>query len=96
MNTIVLRLLVTNSSTNEQGFILFDALQQAQNNDEPVILHIDSDLPMSSSFLNTSIGKFLDTYGIIRFKEIVKFKGSKSQFLKLTDYIQKYKELYLV
>lgn len=90
-----LKNIVENSSSNEQGEVLFNSLQEAFLNKKPLILHADSDMPLSSSFLNSSIGMFLDKYGLSNFKETVKFKGSKNQFSRLADYISKYSSIYL-
>lgn len=96
MKTLILKNIVKNSSSNEQGMILFDSLQKAYLSKDSVILYVDSDLSMSSSFLNSSIGLFLDKYGLNSFKETVRFKGSKNQFSRLSDYITKYSSLYPV
>lgn len=95
MKTLILTDIVKNSSSNDEGIILFNALKKAYLNNEKLVLLVSSDLSMSSSFLNTSIGEFLDTYGFTNFKKTVKFKGPKNQFLRLNDYIKKYKDLYL-
>lgn len=96
MKTLILKNIVKNSSSNEQGMILFDSLQDAYLSKDSLILYVDSNLSMSSSFLNSSIGLFLDKYGLNSFKQTVKFKGSKNQFLRLSDYINKYSSLYSV
>lgn len=96
MKTLILKNIVKNSSSNEQGMILFDSLQNAYLSKDSLILYVDSDLSMSSSFLNSSIGLFLDKYGLNSFKETVKFKGSKNQYSRLADYIAKYSSLYSV
>jgi hypothetical protein len=95
MKTIVLKNIVSNSSSNEEGIILFDLLKDAYLKNEQILLDVDSNLAMSSSFLNTSIGSFLDNYGLPKFKETFKFKGSKNQFQRLSNYISTYNELYL-
>lgn len=95
MNTLILKDLVKDSSSNEQGTVLFESLKVAYLSGTTVVLQVD-DLAMSSSFLNTSIGQFLENYGFDSFRKTVKFKGSKSQFLRLSNYIEKYKNLYLV
>ena len=95
MKTLILKDIVNNSGSNIEGATLFNYLQQAFLNREALLLQIDSDLSLSSSFLNSSIGEFLDNYGLSSFKQTVKFKGSKKQYLRLADYIQKYQELYL-
>lgn len=95
MKTLILKDLVKGTSSNEQGLVLFESLKNAYLSNTSLILQVDSDLPISSSFLNTSIGLFLETYGLDSFKKTVKFKGSKSQFTRLANYIDKYKNLYL-
>lgn len=94
MHTLTLKSLVSDSSTNEQGFVLFSVFKQAHLKKENIILQIDSDTPMSSSFLNTSIGNFIDTYGINSLKETVKFKCTRNQFTRLSSYIEKYLKTY--
>lgn len=95
MKTVVLKDLVKNSSSNEEGTILFKELEKACVADDTLLLLVDADQSLSSSFLNTSFGTFLDNYGLSKFKKTVKIKGSKNQFLRLTDYISKYNSLYL-
>ncbi|CAM1361970.1 conserved protein of unknown function [Tenacibaculum soleae] len=95
MKTLILKDLVQDSSSNNQGAVLFNYLNDAFINEESLVLEVDSDLSMSSSFLNTSIGCFLDKYGINSFKKTVKFKGSKNQFSRLSHYIKSYSEIYL-
>lgn len=96
MKTLVLKNIVTDSSSNEQGMVLFKSLQNAFLNSDSLILDVDSNMSMSSSFLNSSIGLFLDKYGLNSFKKTVKFRGSKNQFSRLLDYINKYSSLYSV
>ena len=95
MKTLVLKDLVQDSSSNNQGTVLFDYLKKAKSSGEPILLEVSSDLALSSSFLNSSIGMFLEEYGINSFRETIKFKGSKNQFTRLSKYIQTYSELYL-
>lgn len=92
----MLRNLVTDTTSNIQGIILFNSLKEAFLNEEQLILEVDSNMPISSSFLNSSVGEFLDNYGINNFKKTIKFKGTKSQFQQLSNYISKYNQLYLV
>lgn len=96
MKTLILREIVRNSSSSEEGIVLFKYLNEAYLGGYTILLQIDSDLSLSSSFLNASIGEFLDAYGFFNFKNVLKFKGSKTQFLRLNKYIQEYKDLYLV
>ena len=96
MITLILKDLVNDSSSNDQGMLLFEHLKNAFLKKETLILDVDSDLSMSSSFLNSSIGFFLDKYGLENFKSTVKFKGSKNQFQRIASYIKKYSSLYSV
>ena len=96
MKTLILKDIVKNSSSNEQGMVLFESLQNAYLSKDSLILYVYADLSMSSSFLNSSIGLFLDKYGLNSFKQTVKFKGSKNQFTRMADYISKYSALYPV
>lgn len=95
MKTLILRDIVDNSSSVEQGIILFNHLKSAYINDCTIILQVDSDLSLSSSFLNSSVGVFLDAYGFSNFRNTLKFKGSKTQFQRFNKYIQEYNDLYL-
>jgi hypothetical protein len=95
METIILKNIVRDSSSNEEGVKLFNILQAAYSKKEHLLLQVDSDLTMSSSFLNTSIGLFLDKYGLNTFRNTVKFKGSKTQFSRLSNYITEYNNIYL-
>lgn len=96
MKTLILKSLVKNSSSNEQGMILFNSLENAYLSQDSLILDVDSELTLSSSFLNSSIGQFLDKYGLNNFKQTVRFKGSKNQFSRLSEYIKKYSNTYPV
>ena len=95
MKTLILRDIVKNSSSVDEGFVLFNHLKSAYLSNQTVILQVDSDLSLSSSFLNSSVGEFLDTYGFSNFRKTLKFKGSKTQFERLNKYIQEYRDLYL-
>ena len=95
MKTLVLKNIVKDTSSNDQGMLLFTYLKDAYLSNDSIILDVDSNLSMSSSFLNSSIGLFLDNFGLDNFKKTLKFKGTKSQFSRISDYISKYNELYL-
>ncbi|MFN5982483.1 MAG: STAS-like domain-containing protein [Fluviicola sp.] len=96
MNTLVLKDLIKDTSSNEQGEVLFNLMKKYFNSSESFILEVDTDLSLSSSFLNSSFGQFLDLYGLISLKKIIKIKGSKFQFQKISNYIESYNEIYLV
>lgn len=95
MKTLILKNIVKDTSSNDQGDLLFNILRDAYLKKDSILLDVDSDLSMSSSFLNSSIGVFLDNFGLENFKRTLKFKGTKKQFIKVSDYINDYKELYI-
>lgn len=96
MQSLILKNIVEDSSSNLSGALLFGALKEAWSKKERVLLHVDSDMTLSSSFLNSSIGQFLDQYGLDTFKEVVQFKGSKNQFQRIASYISSYSKVYSV
>jgi hypothetical protein len=95
MINLILREIVENSGSNREGSKLFSYLKDAYLKKEQILLNVDNDLALSSSFLNTSIGLFLEEHGVSEFKKTVKFKGSKAQFERLANYIKKFSEAHL-
>ena len=96
METLILKNIVTDTGSNQQGEQVFSFLKDAYLNNKPLILEVDSDLTLSSSFLNSSIGLFLEQFGLVNFKKTIQFKGNKNQFDRLVSYINKYKEVYSI
>jgi dissimilatory sulfite reductase (desulfoviridin) alpha/beta subunit len=82
------------TSNNEDGLRLFELLEEGYLNDSEVILVVSHFLPLSSSFLNTSIGMFLEKYGFDSFKKKIKIRSNKSQFERIRDYIYNYINIY--
>jgi len=93
MKYLMLSELVDSTGSNEAGFVLFKKLKTARDTNTVITLCIEPTESLSSSFLNSSIGLFLETYGIVSFKETVKFKGNKAQFKKLSHYISMFSQL---
>ena len=93
MDTLILKTIIEDTSSNSEGLVLFSRLKNAYLSDSPIVLVVDSELHMSSSFLNTSIGYFLEEYGMSNFKKTVRFQGSKIQFDRLSKYINSCLEL---
>ena len=96
MRTLVIRDLVENTSSNEQGLILYHELKRAFQKAEKIILKIDSTMSLSSSFLNSSLGSFMDEFGLQALKSNIKIQGPKSQFDRLADYVNRYSKIYHV
>ena len=78
-----------------QKNVLYDKIKDSYLRGDQILLFIDNDTPVSSSFLNSSIGVFLDNYGLQNFKDTVKFKGAPAQFKRISTYIKDYTKIYL-
>jgi len=94
MNFLELNKIVENYSSNSEGYKLFTLLDKYAEENKIVVVSIDNTATLSSSFLNSSIGEFLDKYGYDFFKTNVKIKTSKTQFNRLSNYLEKYNNLY--
>lgn len=90
---LVLSDLVDDSSSNTEGLKLFYALEKNINEKE-IILVVNNEMALSSSFLNSSIGYFIESYGVEKFKHLIKVRGSKTQFGRILNYIEKFSSLY--
>lgn len=95
MATIILNQIVQNASSNSEGERLFKELECVFKQGGKIELVVDNEATLSSSFLNSSIGLFLETYGLTVFKENFVFKGSENQYKRLAGYIQKFSKTHL-
>lgn len=85
--------IVDNSSTNIEGDKLFSLFKNAFLNKENITLKISNVESLSSSFLNSSIGEFLDEFGYDNFKSTINISSTKSQLIRIKNYIENYKLL---
>jgi hypothetical protein len=95
MKTLVIKDLVKGTSTNSEALPLFmkmdDAVSVAK---ETVVLSFNSIEFVSSSFLNSSIGQFIEKHGFDLFSKTVKFADCKTDIAaRIKDYVLKYKSL---
>ncbi|TDT41958.1 hypothetical protein CLV90_3190 [Maribacter spongiicola] len=74
------------TSTNSDGDVLFDFLSNSAVNDN-VVLKIPGDVIISSSFLNSSVGKFIDVFGMENFKKNIKISCNRNIFNQLKKYV---------
>jgi len=72
-HTIFLKDVVTDTYTNASGLSLFIVLKKHIDGNDKVELSLKDSTPMSSSFMNSSIGELIYNYGFDKFKSIVKF-----------------------
>lgn len=80
-------------STNSDGMLLYDFMVKVITAKQHVILVIENDTAMSSSFLNSSFGEFIENFGISSLRQFFKIETSKTQFTRLKSYINKYLQL---
>ena len=80
-----------NRSYPESGNVLYDQMVENISSSEKVVLDLDGVVALPTMFLNVSIGKFLDTYGVDELKQKVSFaRVTASQAERLKNYINIY------
>ena len=80
-------------SSNDDGLRLYIYMDKVIKSKDLVVIKIENDAPMSSSFLNSSFGEILNIHGIKALKSFFKIETSSKQFNRLNIYIQKYLHL---
>lgn len=82
--------IVPGTSTNEEGTLLFAALDPIIAKGNKVRLSLDGATPLSSSFLNSSFGELIDKYGLDKVKSLLlisRYTPSLARTLK--EYFEK-------
>lgn len=95
MGILIMNQIVSNSSTNDAGEKLYEAMIHEYNKGDKIVLVVDNESSMSTSFLNSSIGMFLENFGFEAFKSSFQFKGTQNQFNRLLRYVEKFKQAHL-
>lgn len=95
MKTIIIKDIVKGTSTNSEALPLFLEMNNVVvTSNESVVLSFNNIEFVSSSFLNSSIGQFIEKYGFDRFSKNVKFADCKTDIAaRIKDYVLKYKSL---
>ncbi|WKW46720.1 DUF4325 domain-containing protein [Myroides sp. JBRI-B21084] len=83
--------IVDNTGANSEGFKLFSLLIKHEN--ERVILSLDKNMGFSTSFLNSSIGQYIDRFGYENYKRKIAYKCTKKQYDIISSYINKFTQL---
>lgn len=93
MCSINIQTLLEGKTFPQAGAELYDIL--VQNMDEPkIILDMTGVAILPSMFLNMSIGKFIDNYGVNTLRSKISFhKISVTQAQRIKDYVHKYSSL---
>ncbi len=85
---------VSGTTTNADAMPLYILLKKKLSADQTVVLSFRNSTPLSSSFLNSSIGRLIDEFGFDYFKSHVKIVHcSKSIVGRLKYYFDGVKQL---
>lgn len=82
ITTIRLIDIVPGTSTNADGVVLFIAMNQLLDSDNKIRLSLESATPLSTSFLNSSIGNLVDKFGLEKFRSKVVFSHMTTSQIK--------------
>jgi hypothetical protein len=92
-SSIDLQSITANTSSNYDGDVLYIFLSKNAINNQ-VVINIQGNFILSTSFLNSSFGRFINDYGLELFKKNIKIKTNINTFNTLKDYINIYSKLY--
>lgn len=84
--------ITTNTSTNQDGDLFYDFLKNNAVQNQ-VVISIPGHLNLSSSFLNSSIGKFIDVFGFDKFRSNIKISCNQNIFSQIKKYVDYYNDL---
>lgn len=91
MCTIKLYEIMQEGDFPMSGSILYNIIKKNMDSAEKVIIDMEGVSSLPSMFLNVSIGKFIDEFGLDKLRQKVSFvKIPKSQAERLRDYINRY------
>jgi hypothetical protein len=94
MKTLVIKNLVTGTSTNSEAIALFIEMKKSADIKDSFILSFAGIDYVSSSFLNSSVGEFIETYGVETFVKSIKFADcNKDLATMIKSYVTKFKTL---
>lgn len=94
MKTLVIKKLVTGTSTNSEAVALYVEMKKSADLNDSIILSFAGIDYVSSSFLNSSVGEFIETYGFDVFVKNIKFTDcNKDLATMIKSYVTKFKTL---
>lgn len=95
MKTLILKDIVHGTSTNSEAYVLYLEMQNVvEDKNQSITLSFSEIAYVSSSFLNSSLGEFIDKFGFDFFAKRIKFTDCKPELAKqIKDYVVKYKSL---
>ena len=94
MKTLVIKNLVLGTSTNVEAIPLFLEMKKCTEDNTSITLSFNGVDYVSSSFLNSSIGEFIEIYGFKYFASNVKFTDCNTDLANMIkSYVTKSKTL---
>lgn len=91
MCTIKLNDVMKGMDFPDAGSRLYDLIVNSIKENDKISIDLEGISSLPSMFLNTSIGKYLDDYGLDSLKNKISFtKITKSQAERISEYISKY------
>ena len=91
MCTIRLYDIMLNRNYPDSGDVLYNQMVDNIASSDKVVLDLDGVVALPTMFLNVSIGRFMDMYGVEVLKQKVSFaRVSASQIERLKNYISIY------
>ncbi len=94
MKTLVIKNVVTGTSTNAEAIALYIEMKNSVDLGDTITLSFAGIDYVSSSFLNSSIGEFIETYGFDAFVKNIKFTDCNNDLATMIkSYVTKFKTL---
>lgn len=92
MCTIRLYDVMVGKDFPDAGNCLYDLIVKNKNTSDKIVIDLDGVSSLPSMFLNVSIGRYIEEFGLDSLKQISFTRITKSQANRLAEYILKIKE----
>lgn len=90
MCTIKLYDVMTGKDFPDAGSSLYDLIKDNLSSCDKVVIDLEGVSSLPSMFLNVSIGRFIDEFGLDALKKKISFtKITRSQAERITEYVEK-------
>ncbi len=93
MYTIVIKPIMDGRDYPTAGKVLYRLIQDKVGQTDKIVLDLTGVTMLPSMFMNVSIGKFIEDYGMDRLKSILAFRNiTRVQANRLREYLDRYNE----
>jgi hypothetical protein len=76
----------------DAGNCLYDLIIKSKNTSDKIVIDLEGVTSLPSMFLNVSIGRYIEEFGLDSLKQISFIKITKSQAQRMSEYISKIRE----